>query len=267
MWHHTHASYTHTKHTHTVSRCSTVHSRRRTDLKHLDLEIYQFFWWILWLTGTLFTHLKIRLWLWRLSWKRVWNVRGLPWKRVGNFGSRNYLESDLLRAWCPVSMTTVYQCDNTHTHHAHTLLHTHKHAPHTHTVTITNQLTLLSITVHQCDNTHTHYARPLLHTNTLPIHTHTPHTHTCTHTQNCLCSQDPQPVYEFTFVSYSGKKYNPQPTSWITIVLTIPWKWVYLHYWYRYVSLPCRDGKWVQKGTLWESLESRRNQIDNWKLT
>jgi len=36
---------------------------------------------------------------WGLPWYRVWYVRGLPWKLVGNFGSRNYFQYDLLRAW------------------------------------------------------------------------------------------------------------------------------------------------------------------------
>jgi len=31
--------------------------------------------------------------------KRVWNVRGLLWKLVGNFGSHKYFKHDLLRLW------------------------------------------------------------------------------------------------------------------------------------------------------------------------
>ena len=31
-------------------------------------------------------------------WKRVWYVRGLPWKPVGKLGSRNHSQSDLLRS-------------------------------------------------------------------------------------------------------------------------------------------------------------------------
>jgi len=44
-----------------------------------------------------------------LAWKLVWKledsrenvlyVRGLPWKLVGNFGSRKYLKSDLVCPW------------------------------------------------------------------------------------------------------------------------------------------------------------------------
>ena len=52
-----------------------------------------------WVTGTLFTHVKPSLKFWGLLRKRVWYVRGLPWKLVGTFGSRNYCRSDLLRPW------------------------------------------------------------------------------------------------------------------------------------------------------------------------
>ena len=34
-----------------------------------------------------------------LPWKCVWQVRNLPWKLDGIFGSRNYFQSDLLRLW------------------------------------------------------------------------------------------------------------------------------------------------------------------------
>jgi len=37
--------------------------------------------------------------IWGLAQKRVWYVRGLPWKHVANFGSRTYFKSDLLRLW------------------------------------------------------------------------------------------------------------------------------------------------------------------------
>jgi len=40
--------------------------------------------------------------IWGLPWKRVWYVRGLLWKLVEIFGSRNYLMSDFLRPWIPI---------------------------------------------------------------------------------------------------------------------------------------------------------------------
>jgi len=46
------------------------------------------------LTGT---HVKLFLKFLGLPKKRVWYVRGLPWKLVGNSGSRNFLKSDFLR--------------------------------------------------------------------------------------------------------------------------------------------------------------------------
>ena len=49
----------------------------------------QFCWTLLWLTGTPFTHTKAGLKFLGLPRKLVWYVRGLPWKHVGNFGSRN----------------------------------------------------------------------------------------------------------------------------------------------------------------------------------
>jgi len=72
------------------------HSQRRPDLKYLDLQIIQFSWILFWVTGTV----KPRLKCLRLPRKRVWYVRGLLWKLVGNFGSRNYFKFDLLRLWC-----------------------------------------------------------------------------------------------------------------------------------------------------------------------
>jgi len=40
------------------------------------------------------------LWIfWVFPWKRVWYVRGLLWKLVGNGGSHYYFKSDLLRPW------------------------------------------------------------------------------------------------------------------------------------------------------------------------
>jgi len=73
------------------------HSRRRSDLECLDLQISQFSWEILWVTRTPFIHVKTCLKIWGLPRKCVWYVRGLPWKLVGNFGSRNYFQSDFPR--------------------------------------------------------------------------------------------------------------------------------------------------------------------------
>jgi len=82
-----------TRHTH-VGR-----SRRRSDFKYLDLEIYRFSRQIFWATGTPFTQLKKYLEFQGLSWKRIWCVWGLKRKLVRFFGSRHYWKSDLLRLW------------------------------------------------------------------------------------------------------------------------------------------------------------------------
>jgi len=42
-----------------------------------------------------------------LPWKYVWYVRGLLWKLVGNFGSRNYHKSDLLQPWVDSKETDI----------------------------------------------------------------------------------------------------------------------------------------------------------------
>jgi len=47
---------------------------RRSDLKYLDLEISRFSRSIFWVTGTPFTHVKARMKIWGLPWKRVWDV-------------------------------------------------------------------------------------------------------------------------------------------------------------------------------------------------
>jgi len=84
-------------HLHLNSISSTSHelyllyqSRRRPDSKCLDLQIFQLSWILFWMTGTPFTQVKIFLKFWGLPRKRVSYVRGLLWKRVGNFGIRNY---------------------------------------------------------------------------------------------------------------------------------------------------------------------------------
>jgi len=79
------------------------HSRRRSDLKYLDLQIRRFSRPPFGATGTPFTHVKICLKIWGLPRKKVWCVRGLLWKLVGNFGSRNYFKSDFLRLWSHVT--------------------------------------------------------------------------------------------------------------------------------------------------------------------
>ena len=45
------------------------------------------------------THVKIRLKSEDFPRKHVWYVRGLQWKQVECFVSRNYLKGDLLRPW------------------------------------------------------------------------------------------------------------------------------------------------------------------------
>jgi len=67
----------------------------------LDLKIRRFSRRSFALTGTPFTHVKPCIRFWGLPQKRVWYVRGLLWKLAGNFGSRNYFKSDLLRLWEP----------------------------------------------------------------------------------------------------------------------------------------------------------------------
>ena len=81
------------------SQSRQPHSRRGSDSKYLDLRITQFSLILFWVTGTPFTSKKTCLKFWRFPRKRVWYVRGLLWQLVGNFGSRNYLKSDLLRLW------------------------------------------------------------------------------------------------------------------------------------------------------------------------
>jgi len=51
-----------------------------------------------------------RMKIWGLPWKRVWYVRGLPWNLVGNFGSRQYFKSELLRLWRRHVALCVYVC-------------------------------------------------------------------------------------------------------------------------------------------------------------
>jgi len=80
------------------------HSRRRWDWKSLDLHINTEICSYFWLTGTPSTHVKPCLKSWGLPRKRVWYVRGLMWKVIGKFGSRNYFKSNFLRLWmqrCP----------------------------------------------------------------------------------------------------------------------------------------------------------------------
>ena len=67
------------------------------------------------MTGTLFTQLNTCLNFWGLPRKRVWNIRGLLRKLVGNFGCRNYFKSDLLRRWYMYTYT--YRCGSLHSSH------------------------------------------------------------------------------------------------------------------------------------------------------
>jgi len=61
-----------------------------------------------WVTGTPFTSVKLCFEFWGLLWKLVWMLRGLQWKTVRNFGSRNYLKSHLLHSWYRSLVT--YSC-------------------------------------------------------------------------------------------------------------------------------------------------------------
>jgi len=49
-------------------------------------------------------------------WKRVWYVRGLPWKLAGKFGSRDDLKFNLVRLWIGVTLSCdslrVYRCES-----------------------------------------------------------------------------------------------------------------------------------------------------------
>ena len=62
--------------------------------------------------GDLFYSTQTLFRIWGLPRKRVWYVRGLLWKLVGNFGSRNYLKSNLLRVWATVGLTLFFVNQN-----------------------------------------------------------------------------------------------------------------------------------------------------------
>ena len=74
-------------------------SRRRSDLKYLDFQIYPISEYIFRVSGTPFTLVKIYLKFRGLPWTRVWYLRRLLWKLVWNFGSGKYFKSDLPRTW------------------------------------------------------------------------------------------------------------------------------------------------------------------------
>jgi len=96
-------------------------SRMRSDLKCLDLQIYPISGRIFQVTGTPFTRVKICFKSWGLPWKRVEYVRGLKWQLVGNFGGRNYFESDLLHLWCVnLTYTWLIHTLGSYIHLAHT---------------------------------------------------------------------------------------------------------------------------------------------------
>jgi len=82
-------------------RSTYVRSWRRSDWKitkiYLDFQIHPIFGYIFRATRTPSTHLKTCYKFWGLTWKHFWYVWALPWKLVGNFGSRNCFKSDLLR--------------------------------------------------------------------------------------------------------------------------------------------------------------------------
>jgi len=53
--------------------------------------------------GLPFTPVKTCLECWKLPCKFLWNLRGLPWKFVRNFGRRNYFGAGFLRPWYGIS--------------------------------------------------------------------------------------------------------------------------------------------------------------------
>ena len=77
--------------THSYVRCdsficvSFTHSRRRSDLKDLRLEIYRVSRYVFWVMGTLFTPLKTCMKMWGLPWKRVWLFMGASVKTCCKF--------------------------------------------------------------------------------------------------------------------------------------------------------------------------------------
>jgi len=86
---------------HIIKCVNPIIIRSRGD-QTLDIWISRFSWFsrtLFWVTETLFTHVKPCLKYWGLPRKRVENVRGLPWKLVGKFGSFNHFKADLLRPW------------------------------------------------------------------------------------------------------------------------------------------------------------------------
>jgi len=63
---------------------ASTHGGHQT-VKYLDLKIWWFSCGIFCVTGTPFTHVKTCMQIWGLPRKRLWCVRGLPWKFVGKF--------------------------------------------------------------------------------------------------------------------------------------------------------------------------------------
>ena len=75
------------------------HPWRRSDLKHLDLQIGQFSCALFWVTGTPVYSLENWFEILGTPVKTCLKVTGTPVKTCWNFGSRNYFKSDLLRLW------------------------------------------------------------------------------------------------------------------------------------------------------------------------
>jgi len=110
---HTHAhtftfTYTHTytsthshihQHTYTYAQTNWLRAQRRIDLKYLALQIRQFSFPLFRVTKTPVYQCKNVFEFLGNPVKNCLKVTGTQWKLVWNFGSRNYLKSDLLRPW------------------------------------------------------------------------------------------------------------------------------------------------------------------------
>jgi len=97
--------------------CITTHMLPTEEIRFKtfgSLEIYQFSWYIFWVTRTGYTLMKTCMKVWGLPWNRVLYVRGLPWKLVGKFGCPYCFKSDLLRVWCKHRVTHINKTWNTY---------------------------------------------------------------------------------------------------------------------------------------------------------
>ena len=65
------------------------HSQRKSDFKYLNLQTPTEICSLFWVAGTPSTHGANLCEIFGLPRKRVWHVRGLPWKLIRNYSSRN----------------------------------------------------------------------------------------------------------------------------------------------------------------------------------